>query len=157
MMKRLIILIALLGSFVYADGLGYDKNTTCLVRQLPVYKAPRWVAKIEVANGKVEYFCSPKSMFEFYHRPSKWFDVGVKKEEDFEKIIVTDYETFKPIDAKKAYYVYGSRAISPAGDDLVPFKLEADAKNFAKEYSGKRILRFSEIKDTLIRLLNGRI
>jgi nitrous oxide reductase accessory protein NosL len=157
MIQRLLILLVLFSLSSFAESFNYDKNTTGLVRQLPVYKAPRWVAKIEVANGKQEYFCSPKSMFEFYHRPSKWFDVGVKKEEDFNKILVTDYKTFKPIDAKKAYYVYGSHITSPAGDDLVPFKLEADAKNFSKENNGKRILRFSEIKDTLIRLLNGRI
>jgi nitrous oxide reductase accessory protein NosL len=137
--------------------LTYDKNTTCLVRQIKVYKAPRWVAKIKVRNGKSIYFSSPKSMFEFYHRPGKWYDVGVRSEKDFEQIIVTDYETFKPIDAKKAFYVYGSNKTSPAGDDLVAFKEKKMAKKFAKKYNGKRILKFKEVTDPLIRLLNGRV
>jgi len=135
----------------------YDKNTTCLVRQLKVYKAPKWVAKIEVRNGKTVYFSSPKSMFEFYNRPGKWFDVGVKSERDFSKIVVTDYATLKPINAETAFYVYRSRATSPAGDDLVPFESEDEAKKFMKTYSGKRILKFDEVSDALIRLLNGRI
>jgi len=137
--------------------LNYDKNTTCLVRHIAVYKDPKWVAKIEVRHGKTVYFSSPKSLFEFYHRPGKWFDVGVKSERDFNEIVVTDYTLLKPINAEEAYYVYGSRATSPAGDDLVAFQTEEAAKKFAAAYNGKRILKFNEISDALIRLLNGRI
>ena len=138
-------------------SINYDKNTTGLVRHMKVYKAPRWVAKIKVRNGKTVFFSSPKSLFEFYHRPGKWFDVGVKSERDFSEIVVTDYETLKAINAKTAFFVYGSRATSPSGDDLVPLATKEAAENFSKKYSGKRILKFDEIPDALIKLLNGRI
>jgi len=138
-------------------SMNYDKNTTGLVRHLKVYKAPQWVAKIQVRNGKTVFFSSPKSMFEFYHRPGKWFDVGVKSERDFSEIVVTDYETLKPINAETAFFVYGSRATSPSGDDLVPLASKEAAQKFSKTYSGKRILKFDEVPDALIRLLNGRI
>ena len=138
-------------------SMNYDKNTTGLVRHLKVYKAPQWVAKIQVRNGKTVFFSSPKSMFEFYHRPGKWFDVGVKSERDFSEILVTDYETLKPINAETAFFVYGSRATSPSGDDLVPLASKEAAQKFSKTYSGKRILKFDEVPDALIRLLNGRI
>jgi len=137
--------------------LDYDKNTTCLVRHFKVYKEPKWVAKIETRGGKIVYFSSPKSLFEFYYRPGKWFDVGVKSERDFSEIVVTDYETLKAINGEKAFYVYGSRAISPAGDDLVAFESKEKAETFSKNYSGKRIFTFDEVSDALIRLLNGRI
>ena len=137
--------------------LDYDKNTTCLVRKILVYKEPKWVAKIEIRNGKTVYFSSPKSMFEFYHRPGKWFDVGVKSERDFSKIVVTDYATLKPIDGEKAFYVYGSSKTSPAGDDLPAFATKESAEKFSKAENGKRIMQFSNISDALIRLLNGRI
>jgi len=138
-------------------SIDYDKNTTCLVRHFKVYKEPKWVAKIETRAGKTVFFSSPKSMFEFYHRPGKWFDVGVKSERDFSKIVVTDYETLKAIDGEKAFYVYGSHAISPAGDDLPAFATKEEAKAFIKKYSGSRIMKFDEVSDALIRLLNGRI
>lgn len=134
----------------------FTKKTRCLVRNFDVYKDPKWAVKIELKNGKKVYFSSPKSMFEFYHQPGKWFDVGVKSEKDFRDIIVTDYETMKLIDARNAFYVYGSRATSPSGDDLVVIENEDDAKKFAKEYSGKRIFRFNEVSPALIRLINGR-
>ncbi len=168
-MKKLLVVLLFLTSLIFAEAevkpfqvekkyfLTYDKNTTCLVRHTKVYKNPKWIAKIEVRNGKTVYFSSPKSMFEFYHRPGKWFDVGVKNERDFSKIVVTDYATVKPINAETALYVYGSSATSPAGDDLVAFENEAVAKKFAAEQNGKRILKFDEVSDALIRLLNGRI
>ena len=138
-------------------SMDFDKNTTCLVRHFKVYKDPKWVAKIKVRSGKTVYFSSPKSMFEFYHRPGKWFDVGVKSERDFSEIVVTDYETLKPINAEKAFFVYGSRATSPSGDDLVPLATKEAAEKFSKAYSGKRIFKFDEVSDALIRLINGRI
>ncbi len=179
-MKKTAIIFLILSSFIFASSkssdtnetnnttwktkpitkvytIDYDKNTTCLVRHFKLYKEPKWVAKIEIRNGKTVYFSSPKSLFEFYHRPGKWFDVGVKSERDFSKIVVTDYETLKYIDGEKAFYVYGSRAISPAGDDLVALETKERAEAFAKKYSGKRIFTFDKVSDALIRLLNGRI
>jgi len=135
----------------------YNKTTKCLVRNLDVYKNPKWAVKIELKNGKKIFFSSPKSMFEFYFRPGRWFDIGVRSEDDFKDIIVTDYQTMKLIDAKKAFYIYGSRAISPAGDDLVVIEDENRAKEFAKKYNGKRVFRFKQVSDALIRLINGRI
>ncbi len=137
--------------------LTYDKNTSCLVRHLKVYKAPNWVAKIKVRNGKVVYFSSPKSMFEFYFRPGKWHEVGVKSERDFSEIVVTDYETGKPVNAETSYYVYGSNVTSPAGDDLVPFATKEAAEKFSKTHHGARVMPFEKVSDALIRLINGRI
>jgi len=169
-MQKILLLLALISSFIFADThahktfeikkdfeIVFDKNTTCLVRKFLLYKDPKWVAKIEIRNGKTVYFSSPKSLFEFYHRPGKWFEAGVKSERDFSQIVVTDYNTLKAIDAEHAFFVYGSRVISPAGDDLVAFASKEDAEAFSKAYSGKRIFKFDEVKDALIRLLNGRI
>ena len=110
----------------------YSKTTKCLVRNIFIYKEPRWAVKITLKSGKKIFFSSPKSMFEFYHRPGRWFDIGVKSEDDFKDIIITDYQTMKLVDAKKAFYIYGSRVTSIAGDDLVAIENENDAKEFAK-------------------------
>ncbi len=169
-MNRLLVLLIFVSTFMFASTdtdkpfepvqqyvMNYDKNTTCLVRHFKVYKDPKWVGKIKTRSGKEVYFSSPKALFEFYHRPGKWFDVGVKSERDFSEIVVIDHETLKPINAETSFFVYGSRAISPAGDDLVPLKTKEEAEAFSKKYSGKRIFKFDEVSDALIRLLNGRI
>ncbi len=92
-------------------------------------------------------------MFEFYFEPIKW-DIDSK---DIEKIFVTDFNTLKPIDAKRAFYVYGSRVISQAGDDLVAFASQREAEEFVKLNGGARVFSFEQISKALIRLLNGRI
>lgn len=169
-MKKIIPLLAISIISAYAQSyanqplvvnkiytISYDKNTTGLVRHLQLAKDPKWVAKIETRGGKTVYFSSPKSMFEFYFRPGKWFDIGVKSERDFSQIVVTDYSTGKAIDGESAYYIYGSHATSPAGDDLVAVGSKKEAEKFAQKYNGKRVLKFDEVSDALIRLLNGRL
>jgi len=156
-MIKIFLGIILLSSLLFSYEMDFDRKTECLVRHIKVYKAPEWVAKIELQNGKKVFFSSPKSMFEFYFRPGKWFDVGVKNEKDFKEILVTDFKTLKPVKAKGAFYIYGSNVIGPAGDDLVAFDSYAAAEEFSKKHNGKRILGFRDISDALIRLINGRI
>jgi len=156
-MIKIVLAVVLASSVLFSYEMDYTKDTTCVVRKFKVYKDPKWVSKIELKNGKKLFFSSPKSMIEFYHRPGKWFDIGVKSEDDFKDILVTDFETLKPIKAKGAFYVYGANIISPAGDDLTPFATYEAAENYSKTHNGKRIMNFKEISDALIRLLNGRI
>jgi len=156
-MIRFIIGLLLVSSLAFSYEMDFNRDTTGLVRHLKVYKYPQWVCKIELRNGKKIFFSSPKSMFEFYFRPGKWYDMGVRSEEDFKALIVTDFKTAKPVNAKGAFYIYGSNEISPAGDDLVPFDSYAEAEKFSKKHHGQRILSFKEVSDGLIRLLNGRI
>jgi len=165
MYKKLFLSLAIVSSLSLTSTLiagesykmDFDNESTCVVRKLKVYKEPKWVAKIELTNGKKLFFSSPKSMIEFYQIPGKWFDIGVKSEDDFKSVLVTDFDTLKPIDARGAFYVYGSNVTSPAGDDLVPFSSYEAAKNFVSKHNGKRILAFNQIPDALIRLLNGKI
>ena len=155
-----LILSITLTSLVGAENsykMDFDKETICLVRKIKVYENPKWASKIELKNGKKVFFSSPKSMIEFYNQPGKWFDVGVKDENDFKEILVTDFNTLKPIDAKGAFYVYGTNATSPAGDDLVPFSSYEEAKKFASKHNGKRVLAFNQIPSAIIDLLNGKI
>ncbi len=156
-MNKILIGTVLASSLLFSNTMDYDKNTTGVVRNMKVYENPKWVAKIELQNGKELFFVSPKSMIEFYQHPGKWFDIGVKSEKDFKEILVTDFQTLEPVKAKGAFYIYGTNVISPAGDDLVPFDSYKAAEEFSKKHNGKRIFSFREVSSALIRLLNGRI
>lgn len=156
-MRKILLALVLMSSLAFSYSMDYDKESECLVRKIKVHKGPQWVSKIELNSGKKIFFSSPKSMFEFYHQPGRWFDIGVKSEDDFKEILVMDYNSLEPINAKGAFYVYGSSVTSPAGDDLVPFKSYEDAQAFTKKYNGKRVFAFSDVKESLIRLLNGKL
>lgn len=138
-------------------SMNYTKETQGLVRNIKVYKYPAWVSKITLKDGKVLFFCSPKSMIEFYNYPAMRPDLGIKSESDFKEILVTDFSTMKPINAKGAFYVYGSSKTSPAGDDLPAFDSYDAAEKFSKSNNGKRVMSFHQIPSALIKLLNGKI
>ena len=154
---KLSFLPLIITSFLYAKPIIVNKDELGLVRNLKVYKYPQWIAKVTTSKKKDIYFSSPKSLFEFYFLFKKWPEFDVKSVDDMENIYVTDYKTFDAIDARRAYYVYGSNVTSISGDDLVSFKNEYDAKEYMKNHNGKRIFRFSQVKHQLIQLLNGSI
>ena len=156
-MFRFILAAILVSSVLFSYEMNYDKNTDCLMRNIKVYKNPKWVAKIELKDSTNLFFSSPKSMFEFYQRPGKMNYLNIKSEDDFKTIIVTDFSTLEPINAKGAFFVYGSSVTSPAGDDLPAFDSYKAASQFSKKYHGSRVLNFQEVSDGLIKLLNGSI
>ncbi len=156
-MKKIVLATILTSALLFSYEMDFTRETKCVVRQMKVYKDPKWVSKIELTNGKKLFFLSPKSMIEFYLRPGKWFDIGVKSESDMKDVLVTDFETLKPINARGAFYVYGSNMISPAGDDLPAFATYEAAEKYSKAHNGKRIMNLNDISDALIRLINGRI
>lgn len=156
-MIKFILAVFLVSSVLFSYEMNYDKNTDGLVRHLKVYENPKWVAKIELKNGENLFFSSPKSMFELYHRPGKWNYLNIKSEDDFKAIIVTDFSTLEPINAKGAFFVYGSSETSPAGDDLPAFDSYKAATEFSTKYHGARVLNFQEVSEGLIKLLNGSV
>jgi len=156
-MKKVLIL-AIAVSFLVSEPIKVTKEDIGVVRKMKVYKYPKWIARMEIKlTGKVIYFSSPKSMFEFYFKPFKQKQFGVKDLTGFKSITVTNYNNLDAIPATKSFFVYGSRAISPAGDDLPAFATKKEAEDFAAKYSGKRVFSFGEVKLALINLLNGRI
>ena len=157
-----LLLSSCLLSSVYAISeqdmsMNFTKETSSLIRHLQVYKNPTWAAKVVTKSSKEFYFVSPKSLLEYYFNPEKWPKAQTPTQQDIKALVVTDYTTLKPIDASKAYYVYGSNITSPAGDDLPSFKKYGDALEFANKYNGKRIMEFKEVSKALIELLNGDI
>ena len=154
-MKKIVLAILILSSLLWSETYNVSKDELCLIRKLKVYETPVWIASIKVRSGEVIYFSSPKSMFEFYHRPGKWPEYNVKSDDDM-RIHVTEHDTLEKISARDAFYVYGSTKVSPGGDDLVPFKTKEAAQKFYDEYKGKRIFVFSDISSALINYLNGR-
>ena len=160
-MKKIILGVLFFISCLFANEIKFDmnftKDTSCEIRKIKLYQNPIWASKIEFKNGKNAFFCSPKSMFEFYFNEEKWKIFEIESQSDFTNILITDYKTSKIVDAKKAFFVYGSSKISPAGDDLVAFESKEDASNYLQNNNGNRIFSFLEVKNSLIRLLNGRI
>jgi nitrous oxide reductase accessory protein NosL len=156
MIKKVLLAVLVLSSLVFAETYHVSKDELGLIRKVKVYKEPKWIASIKVRSGKEIFFCSPKSMFEFYHIPGKWPEYNVKADSDM-RIYVTDFVTLEKIEGRDAFYVYGSTSTSPAGDDFVAFKTKKDAQRFADANHGKRIFPFKDVSSALVNYLNGNL
>ena len=160
-MIKIVLFIMVLMIGLQANGLVADKNERDLICGMQPYKNPKWMTEIELVNDKKLHFASVKCMMLFYYKNDKWHDLGVKapkerkdRADNIKELRVQDYNSLKVIDAKKAFYVYGSHIMSPKGDDLVPFQYEKDAQNWMKENGGNKILTWKQFKLNLFDLLN---
>jgi len=141
-MKKIFVLLFIgLSLFAKTDPKYLDP-----VYMIDTKKYPKFGAKIILANGQEVYFATTKSMFDFYFRPRNYPEYNISKESDFKKLLVKDYISGKYIDAKKALYVFGSRLVSPKGDDLIPFKNKDTLNLFMLKYGGTKVLDFNGIK-----------
>lgn len=128
------------------------KADKCPVCGMFVAKYADWLAYAVLADGKMLYFDGPKDMFRFAADPAHYLP-GFKKEQ-ITALYVSEFYTVKPIPAPQAFYVAGSDAYGPMGQELVPLASQADAEAFRKDHKGKRVLRFADITPGLLKALD---
>ena len=147
-MKKFLWLLLAVAVLLTASetGWGTKPNKLDPTYQIPVDKYPKFEADILLKNGKTIRFCCPKSMLHFYFKPYHYPEYGVKDRSEIAKLTVRDYLDGKAIDAKKAWYVFGSRLMGPHGDDLIPLASKTRAELFVKRYGGSRILDFATVE-----------
>ena len=107
---------------------------------MPSQEFPQWYAKI-VLEKEVFWFCSPRCMLARYQE---------MKPATAKELWVKDYYTNKFIDARKAFYVTGSKVLGPMGHDFVPLQDEKAAKDFMKEHHGEELITFPAIDASMI-------
>lgn len=127
------------------------KGAKCPVCGMFVAKYPNWSASIGYRDGSFAYFDGPKDLFSYYLNPRKYDPA--KKPGDIVSIEVKDYYSLASIDARKAYFVSGSKVLGPMGKELVPFARQADAEGFRNDHQGHRVLRFPEVTLDLLKSL----
>lgn len=122
-----------------------SKTDKCPVCGMFVYKYPDWTCRVEFKDGSLRWFDGPKDMFKYLLNPAK-YEPG-KKAGDVYAIQVTEYYGMALTDAKSAWFVAGSDVLGPMGHELIPFKTEAEAREFMKDHKGKAILKFNEVTE----------
>jgi copper chaperone NosL len=123
----------------------------CPVCGMFVAKYPDFVARLIFQDGSYAFFDGVKDMMKYYFDQSNYN--GGKQPAEVASVEVTDYYNLTLIDGLAAHYVFGSDVYGPMGKELIPFKTEAEAREFMKDHAGKAILSFRDIKpETLIEL-----
>lgn len=129
----------------------YEKER-CPVCGMYVSKYPQWITQLIYKHKNHEHkfsFAGVKDMMKFYLNPKKWgdFPVSIKQ---IKEVKVTDYNSQKPIDGKKAFYVLGSNVFGPMKKELIPFKSFEEAETFKKENKGTKIVKLDEILEVAL-------
>lgn len=144
-----------------AFGLAEDINATKKAKsiidpvyQLPIDKYQKFSTQVVLKNGKKIDFVSVKSMMNFYFHTQKYPQFGAKSRTDIDKMYVKSFLTGKKIDAKNAWYVFGSRLVGPHGDDLIPLASDMEVKLFKEKYGGTKVMRIDRFSAGLIRYLD---
>jgi copper chaperone NosL len=132
---------------------GMTKKDKCPVCGMFVYKYPKWVAVIELADGISYFYDGAKDMFKHYMNVSKY--TPGKSGHEIVSLEVTDYYAVALIDAKEAWYVIGSDVFGPMGHELIPFENQASAQEFLEDHKGTRILRFQDVTEETIKALDA--
>ena len=122
------------------------KNSKCQVCGMFIEKYPKWTTSLEDKDGKILYFDGVKDLMKFYFEPQRFSH----KKKEVKEMLVKNYYTLQPINAKKAWYVTGSNIYGPMGSELIPFETKEEAKSFLNEHHGQKIVKFSEIDEELV-------
>jgi copper chaperone NosL len=121
---------------------------TCPVCGMFVALYPEWVATVLYKDGHAHHFDGAKDMFKYLLDMAKW--APGHRAEDIAAIGVTEYYGLTRIDAREAFYVFGSEVLGPMGHELLPLETREDAEEFRRDHGGKQILRFEDVTQELL-------
>jgi nitrous oxide reductase accessory protein NosL len=127
------------------------KKEKCPVCGMFVAKYTDWVVSLTFRDSSSVFFDGPKDMFSYYLNMKKYSPS--RKAADVVSITVKDYYDLKPVDGRKAFYVVGSDVYGPMGKEIIPFRKEADAREFLKDHKGKKIVGFGSVTPEMLKTL----
>ena len=128
-------------------------GTSCSLDGMTLADFPGPKAQIHYATGEPDFFCDTMEMFSIYLQPEQKKNITGMYTQDMGK---ANWE--KPqgswIDAKTAFYVFGSKKTGSMGPTLAAFASQDNANKFAAEFGGK-VLNFSQVTPEIVDLTGG--
>lgn len=122
-----------------------DPQTTCSLDGMLLADYPGPKAQIRYAGeAKPVYFCDTVELFHALLQPEQIKAVEAVFVQDMGQ---ADWDNPRGhwIDAKKAFYVHGSKRGGSMGPTIAAFAQQADATKFVATYGGK-VLSYSEVR-----------
>jgi copper chaperone NosL len=122
----------------------------CVVCKMKVNAADAWASEIHYADGTKLMFESPGDMLMFYIEPEKYEAPEAQKNRaNVSKIVVKDYQTRQPVDARQASLIYKSKIESDMGPDFVPLATREAAEKFVAANGGS-IVALNEVTAEMV-------
>lgn len=130
-----------------------QRSARCPVCGMYPYRSPQWMGQIVFNDQTASTFDSPVDMFRFlnnmvlFDKQHKPADVGA--------IWVADFGTKAWVDARKAFYVIGSKALGPMNDPNLPAFATREAADAHINAQGGKVMLFGEVTREVIKSLSG--
>lgn len=126
-----------------------DADTACALDGMILKDYPGPKAQIQYAEGKADFFCDLMELFTVVLMPEQKRGMSAVYVQDMGQ---TDWA--QPvghwIDAKKAFYVVGSRKTGSMGATFASFGKEQDAHTFMQQEGG-RVFSFDRITPDMVK------
>jgi nitrous oxide reductase accessory protein NosL len=125
------------------------ENDRCPVCGMLVAPYPDWTAQVRHGDGTTVFFDGCKDLFKYL----LMFEIYAPKQDrrDVAAVFVTNYYDGEVIAARNAFFVAGGDVTGPMGAELVPHRSIEAAEDFLEDHHGRRILRFEQINESVIR------
>ncbi|MFP5505978.1 MAG: nitrous oxide reductase accessory protein NosL [Gammaproteobacteria bacterium] len=130
------------------------RGTACALDGMLLADFPGPKAQIHYAGqAEPEFFCDTVEMFSIHLNPEQVRAVRGMFVQDMGQADWDDPRNHW-IDARLAFYVYGSTRHGAMGPTIASFAAEADAQKFAGNFGGK-VLRFDDVTADMVVLDGG--
>jgi|GEM_PF-1466626 len=123
----------------------------CPVCGMNVKESDDWTAEIFYRDQSKLLFESPGDMLAFYTTPKAYpTDDAHQDRANIEKIVVKDYLSKQPADARQVSFVFNSKVEGPMGPDFLPFAKKEDAEAFVAA-NGGTLLSLVQVTSEMVR------
>ncbi len=123
----------------------------CPVCGMNVKASDDWTAEIYYNDQTKLMFESPGDMLAFYTSPKAYgTDDAHQNRANIERIVVKDYQSKQPADARQVKFVYNSKVEGPMGPEFLPFAKKEDAEAFIAA-NGGTLLSLDQVTSEMVR------
>ena len=134
------------------DGrLMISKTDRCPVCAMFPARHPRAAAAMTLKTQTTYYFCSNGCLLRAFLRPMRYLAV---EPITIDRLVVLDYFTGLPIDARSASWVAGSDVFGPMGPAIIALGRPGHASAFIKRHGGDIRFDFDQLDDELWRKIS---
>lgn len=128
----------------------FSEGDACVLDGMYLADFPGPKGQIHYADGRVDWFCDTVELLHTLKAPESVEAITAAFVQDMAK---AQWERPRGhwIDARSAFYVFGSSQLGSMGPTAASFATRADAEAFARRYGGK-VKTFAEVTEEEVRL-----
>ena len=137
-----------------ADGqMTLSESDRCPVCAMFPARRPQTAAAMTLKSGETFYFCGNGCLLRTWVRPTAYLG---KPQAQIDRLVVRDYFSGQPIDARTATWVAGSDVVGPMGPAIIALGDAAQLATFKNRHGGKTVFAFDQVDDSLWKKISGR-